>query len=314
MARWGSAPGRAAAGAGGKCRLAPAVGLDSWGRLICRPLRQVPELQANSWCCKVKSALSVQSVQAWAKPQPAQGLWPWQGRQNDPSRYVELKLSFLTEAQRRASAPACGVRKRSQTAKAAFCGLCAEQGRRKLPTRQRKLFSQEGGRVLFAIPRRSVVQELAERLRQAFSGLPIQTLYGGAAPDERRRTAPLVVATTPQALRFYRDFDLVILDEVDAFPYRGSEALQRGTEQALRQGGKRIFMTATPDGSCSKRPKRRSGLWCGCLFPTTAIPCLCLRVVLGPFSADPLRIPKQVLALIKALSACLSSCPLLPCV
>ncbi|HKM43507.1 MAG TPA: helicase-related protein [Limnochordia bacterium] len=102
---------------------------------------------------------------------------------------------------------------------------------------------REGGEVLFAIPRQDIVREMTERLRQAFPGVTVASHYGGQpwfAPGE------LVVATTHQVLHFYQRFTLAILDEVDAFPYQGSEMLRQGIQRALMLGGKLIEMTATP--------------------------------------------------------------------
>lgn len=101
----------------------------------------------------------------------------------------------------------------------------------------------EGGQVLFAIPRREIVREIAERLRRAFPQLAVASHYGG-----RPWLAPgnLVIATTHQVLHFYHRFQLAILDEADAFPYHGNEMLRFGVERALEPGGKLVEMTATP--------------------------------------------------------------------
>lgn len=100
-----------------------------------------------------------------------------------------------------------------------------------------------GLQVLFAIPRRDVVRELAERLAAAFPETRLAIHYGG---QPWLQEGPLVIATTHQTLRFYNRFGLAILDEVDAYPYHGSEMLRVGVEQALTKGGKLIEMTATP--------------------------------------------------------------------
>ncbi|MCK8816038.1 DEAD/DEAH box helicase [Natroniella sulfidigena] len=102
----------------------------------------------------------------------------------------------------------------------------------------------QGRQVLFAIPRRDVVVELAERLREAFPEVSIKALYGGS--DERYQQAELVIATTHQVLRYYQAFDLIILDEMDAFPYQGSEILKRVLQEARKDEGQVIYMTATP--------------------------------------------------------------------
>ncbi|MGE5581296.1 MAG: DEAD/DEAH box helicase family protein [Bacillota bacterium] len=101
-----------------------------------------------------------------------------------------------------------------------------------------------GGRVLYAIPRKDVVVELLPRFQKAFPGLEIAVLYGGSG--ERFRDQPLTIATTHQCLRFYRGFDLVILDEADAFPYEGSAMLHYAVDRAVKDKGRLVIMTATP--------------------------------------------------------------------
>lgn len=72
----------------------------------------------------------------------------------------------------------------------------------------------------------------------------------GAADD-----APLVVATTHQCLRWGPRFHLVVLDEVDAFPYRAEPFLQRALLGTLAPGGKLVTMTATPDPAHLRRAR-----------------------------------------------------------
>lgn len=101
-----------------------------------------------------------------------------------------------------------------------------------------------GEKVLFATPRRAVVQELAPRLERAFGAQMVTALYGGSRC--RYRGTPLLVATTHQVLRFHHWFDLVILDEGDAYPYPQSRMLRFGVERARRPEGRMIYLTATP--------------------------------------------------------------------
>ncbi|OCL27647.1 DNA/RNA helicase [Orenia metallireducens] len=101
-----------------------------------------------------------------------------------------------------------------------------------------------GGKVLFAIPRKDVVIELAERLKEAFPEVKVKALYGGS--ELKYKSAKLVVATTHQVLRYYQAFELIILDEMDAFPYKGSDTLKRALHQAKKPKGKLVYMTATP--------------------------------------------------------------------
>ncbi|HEX6972160.1 MAG TPA: DEAD/DEAH box helicase family protein, partial [Limnochordia bacterium] len=103
-----------------------------------------------------------------------------------------------------------------------------------------------GRRVLFAVPRREVVRELGERLRRAFPACAVQALYGGS--EERfDPSVGLTIATAHQTLRFEGCFDLVILDEADAYPYRDSHLLQRAVLRSRKPGGFLVYMTATPE-------------------------------------------------------------------
>ncbi|TCP64086.1 competence protein ComFA [Heliophilum fasciatum] len=102
-----------------------------------------------------------------------------------------------------------------------------------------------GGRVLFAIPRRDVVLELEPRIQQAFPGASVGALYGGSSEKYIRRQ--IVIATTHQAIRCFHSFDLVVLDEADAFPYQGSAMLHQAVLRARKRQGRSVYMTATPD-------------------------------------------------------------------
>ena len=81
-----------------------------------------------------------------------------------------------------------------------------------------------GGRVCFAIPRRALCVELYERIKAHFSGISIGLFYGGC---HLHYDAPLIVCTTHQLYRFVDNpFELVLLDEADAFPYYKDRVLQ----------------------------------------------------------------------------------------
>ena len=55
----------------------------------------------------------------------------------------------------------------------------------------------------------------------------------------------LILCTTHQLYRYNDWFDLLILDEPDAFPYKGNDMLANFARNACR--GKMIYLTATPD-------------------------------------------------------------------
>ena len=98
-----------------------------------------------------------------------------------------------------------------------------------------------GGAVCLASPRIDVCLELYKRLQNDFS-CDISLLHGESEPYFR---TPLVVATTHQLLKFYQAFDLLIVDEVDAFPYVDNQMLYHSVKNSVKENGMRIFLTAT---------------------------------------------------------------------
>lgn len=99
-------------------------------------------------------------------------------------------------------------------------------------------------RVCIATPRTDVVIELTPRLQAAFPQINIASLYGGS--EDKHEFSPLTIATTHQLFRFYEAFDVVILDEVDAFPYTADTTLQIAVQQARKPQSAMIYLTATP--------------------------------------------------------------------
>ena len=111
-----------------------------------------------------------------------------------------------------------------------------------------------GGRALVATPRRDVVLELAPRLARAFGEEALSVRYGGS-PD-RKSVAPLTLATTHQLLRFQEAFDLVVIDELDAFPYHGDPMLQFAAAKARKANGVTVLLTATPPQALQREVRR----------------------------------------------------------
>lgn len=102
-----------------------------------------------------------------------------------------------------------------------------------------------GHRVLLATPRTDVVKELYPRLKKSFPSIIMSALYGGS--KDRAPDAQFVIATTHQVMRFFRAFDVVIVDEVDAFPFSYDKSLQYAVEQAQKQISALIYLSATPN-------------------------------------------------------------------
>ncbi|TVX89458.1 DEAD/DEAH box helicase [Paenibacillus agilis] len=111
-----------------------------------------------------------------------------------------------------------------------------------------------GGRVCIATPRRDVVLELKPRIAKAFADVRVVTLYGGS--EERWDPGEVTLATTHQLMRFREAFDLVVVDELDAFPFHNNPMLERAARQACAPGGAFVYLSATPPKAMQRAVRR----------------------------------------------------------
>lgn len=100
----------------------------------------------------------------------------------------------------------------------------------------------KGYKVGFAISRRQVVLEIRERMQDAFKNLKVIAVCEGYTDVTE---GDLIICTMHQLYRYHAAFDLLIMDEVDAFPYRGNAVLKQIAMHACI--GNRLYLTATPD-------------------------------------------------------------------
>lgn len=77
-------------------------------------------------------------------------------------------------------------------------------------------------KVGIAIPRKDVVMELKARIEKDFN-VDVVAVYGG---NNQVLEADIIVFTTHQSFRYINYFDVLIIDEIDAFPYRDNETLK----------------------------------------------------------------------------------------
>ncbi|MBO8157869.1 MAG: DEAD/DEAH box helicase family protein [Bacillaceae bacterium] len=101
-----------------------------------------------------------------------------------------------------------------------------------------------GLRVCLSTPRTDVVTELYPRFKEAFPDISITALYGGSPQTDEG--AQFVITTTHQLLRYHQAFDLIIIDEIDAFPYHADPMLPLATSRARKPDATSIYLTATP--------------------------------------------------------------------
>lgn len=109
-----------------------------------------------------------------------------------------------------------------------------------------------GGSVGLASPRIDVCIELHQRLSRDFT-CQIPLLYHEGDSYFR---SPLVVMTSHQLLRFKEAFDLLIIDEVDAFPFRDNDMLYFALENAKKINGTLLYLTATSTDKLDKQIKK----------------------------------------------------------
>lgn len=162
----------------------------------------------------------------------------------------DFQLGFkLTKEQKRISQELARAVKTQDVLLVAVCGA----GKTEMLLEAIKQALKQHQRVAIAIARRQVVLELSERLQQYFSKLKVTAVCQGYTQDTK---GDLIVCTTHQLYRYPKAFDLLIVDEPDAFPYKGNRVLQGIAQVSCR--GHRIFCTATPDAELMQAVEKRT--------------------------------------------------------
>lgn len=108
-----------------------------------------------------------------------------------------------------------------------------------------------GLRVVIATPRIDVANELLPRLQTAFPEIDLLLLHSQS--EDRYRLTPIVLCSTHQLIRFQNAFDLVIIDEIDAFPFMDDQMLYMAAKRAAKAPSCMILLTATPSKDMQKQ-------------------------------------------------------------
>ncbi len=96
-------------------------------------------------------------------------------------------------------------------------------------------------KVGIAIPRRQVVLELRERLQTYFKNLNVIAVCEGYT---KVIYGDLIVATTHQLYNYHNYFDILVIDEPDAFPFYNNELLINIAKASVK--GSVVYLSATP--------------------------------------------------------------------
>lgn len=242
----------------GECELWPAVGFNSRGQPLCRRCGQGDRLfKATCAACESSDCYVCEGCLELGEARTCRPLYARPSSRSyeiEISRPVQPRLSFsLTRAQQDAALQA---RKFVAEGKGSSCLLWAACGAGKTEVAYWAIAAalSQGREVLYTSPRREVVREIYPRLRQTFPDVKMTILHGESG--QKYTPAELVVATAHQVLRCYRHFDLIILDEVDAFPLAGDPRLYYGLERCRRPSGQVLYLSATPPRELALQARR----------------------------------------------------------
>ena len=226
----------------GKVSISPGV---NWGEQICNRCGQSDIIVSSCATCQDQCAYCRSCLQmgrskvciplyyiydreTLSKPSSGEGFLQWTGT--------------LTEAQKEASLQAVNISK-GKGLRYLVWAVCGA-GKTEVVFGPIDAALQQGQKVLLVTPRKDVVLELSPRIQQAFPGVSLSTIHGSST--EKWKEADITLSTTHQAICFYQKFDLVILDEVDAFPFHNNPTLYHAVERAKRPDGNLIYLSATP--------------------------------------------------------------------
>ena len=152
---------------------------------------------------------------------------------------VKLKLDYLlTKEQEDISNKVCAsIENKKNILIYAVCGA----GKTEIVYKTIEKALKNNKKVGFAIPRKDVVIELEDRIKDAFPLNSVVSVYGG---HTEKLDGDIILLTTHQLFRYENYFDLLIIDETDAFPFSKNEVLLKHFDSSIK--GNYIMMSATP--------------------------------------------------------------------
>lgn len=176
------------------------------------------------------------------------GALPKKKRYRKRSFSVSYQLDYeLTAYQKRAAKELISYLKQHQDV---LVYAATGAGKTEITMAAIESYLREGKKVGVAIARRQVVLEIRDRMAKAFPTLDVIAVCEG---HTRKVDGDLIVCTMHQLYRYYRTFDLLILDEVDAFPYYGNEVLEAIAHHSCQ--GEKVYLSATPDRKMKQQVK-----------------------------------------------------------
>ena len=164
---------------------------------------------------------------------------PWVARKRE-KKAVQIQLGYALTVEQQTIADGLIACYRQQ--QSAMVDAVTGSGKTEIVFGLIQLALAEGKRIGFVIPRRDVVQEMVPRFQHVFPRLTITSVFGG---HHDQLEADLIILTTHQIYRYEKYFDVLIFDEVDAFPYAGNPVLIAMVQRACQ--GMIVYLSATFD-------------------------------------------------------------------
>lgn len=157
---------------------------------------------------------------------------------DSPACHAKLVVPYqLSEEQKAASSQIVSA---INTGKNVLVNAVCGSGKTELVFEIIKQSLINGQQVGFVIPRRDVVIEIYRRLQKVFPNNNVIAVYGG---NNEKLNGDIIVLTSHQLHRYPNYFDLLIMDEIDAFPFEGNDVLLSMFQASCR--GHFIMMSAT---------------------------------------------------------------------
>lgn len=166
---------------------------------------------------------------------------------------IALNLSYpLSEKQQNVSD---AVKNAIANKQNVFIHAVTGAGKTELVYQSMEYVLKNKGHVGFATPRKDVVIDLLPRIKSAFPSCDVIAVYG---EHSSKICGDIICLTTHQLYRYPNFFDLLIVDEIDAFPYKGNELLHSFFKRSLK--GNYILLSATPTKEDLDKVKKDNGI------------------------------------------------------
>ncbi len=121
----------------------------------------------------------------------------------------------------------------------AVCGA----GKTEITFEAISMILKENKFVCFAIPRIDILYEVYERLNYYFYETKICILN---SKEKKVQNGQIYIMTTNQIIKFKKAFDLIIVDEIDAFPFEYNIKYNYGVLNAKKKNSSIVYLTSTP--------------------------------------------------------------------